>query len=290
MSAGPIVVTTTYDPAASRRVGQAARQRRRTRLLAYGRWEPLQLRDLARARARVDELRSAHGLCVESVAELAGVSSSVIAGLVFERGAGFRTRGVHPITEDRILAARFDLDRLSTYRRVSAVGIRRRIEALAWMGWSGQQVADELGVSRAAVAAHRRRDVVLVSTARSVRDLYREWSLREGPSGKARAAARRTGFLPPAAWDDADLDNLRGRPHLGLAEVGEEILDDVAIERARAGDLSPTGLTRAERLVVLRQLARTGLSDTAIGKRAGCDARTVLRHRHAEGLASRWAS
>lgn len=290
MSAGPVVVTATRVPDLSRRAYQAGWHARRTRLLAYGRWEPLQLRDPARVRVRVDELRAAHGLCVEGIAELAGVSSSVIAGLVFERGAGFRTRGVHPVTEERILAARFNLDRLSEYRRVSAVGTRRRIEALAWVGWSGQQLAAELGVSRTAVAAHRHRDVVLVSTARAVRDLYQAWGLREGPSPKARATARRRGYVPAAAWDDDDLDDLRGRPHLSQGAARAEVVDDVAVARACAGDISPVGLTRAERLVAFRRLAATGLSDQAIGERVGWAARTVLRHRHAEGLGSRWAS
>lgn len=271
---------------ARRRVYAAAYQRRRTRLVAYGQWNPPGLVDPSPVRQRVQDVMTRYGISLEAVAELTGVSSSVLIGVLYPASGGWRSHGVTPSTQAKVLAvSSLDLSRLSPGRRVSAVGTARRLQALAWLGWSGEQVAVELDVSRSAVAAWRRRTTVTARTARDVKELYDRWSMMFGPSAKARAGARRHGFTPPLGWDEDLDDQLAGPARL---RPDATLVDDVAIMRRAEG--AQVTLTPAEDAVLLHRLAARGLSDRAVGTRLGVCGRTVLRRRRRADLPSRWAS
>ena len=92
---------------------------------------------------------------------------------------------------------------------VSAVGSRRRIEALAWMGWSAAAVAARMGthyrpVLRVRAGEHLR---VRTSTHRRIEAVFRELALVEAPgrSGEiTRGYARLHGYVPPLAWTNID--------------------------------------------------------------------------------------
>jgi transcriptional regulator with XRE-family HTH domain len=87
-------------------------------------------------------------------------------------------------------------------------GVKRRLEALHAIGWTGQQLADELGITLQAV--HRLRTVkrpIYPSTAEKIRGLYERLSSQPQAGYQAdrmRRLALKHGWAPPLAWDDID--------------------------------------------------------------------------------------
>src|SRR5690606_21112237 len=79
------------------------------------------------------------------------------------------------------------LDKLRGIERTKpAVGVRRRIEALQWMGWSLQDIADQAGwKSEQAVDRLKRRTTVSPATFNRVSDLYERLCMTHGPSPRA---------------------------------------------------------------------------------------------------------
>lgn len=263
---------------ASRRRYYAAAARRRRRLLAYGVWNPSV--DPGAARAHVQQLRAA-GLSVDAVAELAGVSTSVVAALLYP-DHGQARRWIRPETEAALLGVTLDVHQLaqvSGKRRVSATGTARRLEALARLGWSLSTLATQLGVSVQAVGAWRRREKVTAATAQRVADLYERLSMTPGPSAKAARAAQRAGYQPPLAWDDEDLDTAQGFDAYSLSAPADVELDEVLVERVAAGH--PALACGAQRPQMAAELTRRGLSAAQIGRRLGVSTRTVERWRAA---------
>lgn len=172
-------------------------------------------------------------------------------------------------------------------RVVDATGTRRRLRALAALGWPMVILAAQLGyreaqaVSRLCQPGTTR---VNVATAAAVRRLYDQLSMTPGPSPRARATAARSGWLPPLAWDDADLDNPAAAPDLAITVAvlhgRRHGSDHAAIERACSGQLpAAERLNPAERLEVVRRLRRQGLPDVEIAARARTTIRTVQRIR-----------
>lgn len=171
---------------------------------------------------------------------------------------------------------------------VESLGVRRRLHALAAIGWSAEDIAVRLGKSRCAVSRLRnsRDRFVLCSVAESVRRIYDELSMTPGPSSSARTRARRKGWPPPLAWDEDKIDDPDARPD-GIVELWQrdkrKQLDETKVRRRIAGD--KTGrLSVAETDEVVRRLNAEGLDDGQISERTGISRRTVLRARNRLGL------
>jgi len=114
---------------------------------------------------------------------------------------------------------------------MSHIGTVRRLQALSAIGWTQTQIAAELGTTRQTVCkamsgraeigrraggdrGHRQneRDEALRGTA-LVRDLYE--SLRDGPAHRVHGCdwrGRVSGWYPPTAWDECDIDEPTARP------------------------------------------------------------------------------
>lgn len=99
---------------------------------------------------------------------------------------------------------------------IDATGTRRRIQALATLGWSSNAVAAKAGMRGSDV-----RDIVYdqervyITTAAIISQVYvaLENSLapmtttpQRASAGQARSVATRNGWAPPIAWDDIDND------------------------------------------------------------------------------------
>lgn len=100
-------------------------------------------------------------------------------------------------------------------RMVDPTGTRRRLQALAAIGWSPHLLARELGFTATNAVRHLMRTgrgKINTRTAEAVRHLYDRLSMTPGPSTRARNHARRAGWAPPLAWDDHDLDNPTPNP------------------------------------------------------------------------------
>jgi transcriptional regulator with XRE-family HTH domain len=154
---------------------------------------------------------------------------------------------------------------------VDATGTARRLQALVAVGWSQLELDTRLGMARAAVSriARGASRQVTSATARAVRALYDElWDVTP-PAGTpmqrhkadlARRTARRKGWVPPAAWDDDQIDDPDATPAEGWRRVGvrrpvDELLEDAA------------------------DLEALGESPEQIAKRLGVNVRTLYRAR-----------
>jgi hypothetical protein len=174
--------------------------RKRLRMGLFG-W-----RDVTQVRAHLTALRDL-GWTWEQIAETADVSTYV----PHQIGVG-RTKRIRAENEQALLS--LPLEPRDSHRGINSAGTRRRVQALAWMGWPMHEVA-----RRADTPASTLRTLILpsrrvsITLARRVAAVYDDLSLKPGPSRIAAAKARQLGFAPPLAWDDETISDPRARPH-----------------------------------------------------------------------------
>lgn len=248
----------------------------RSRRIAYGTWQPLV--DAEPARQHVRTLTSA-GIGWERVAELADVPAATLERLLYGRPAqgDQPSRRIRPETEAKILALKPSPNLLPDGAQIDATGTRRRAQALAAAGWPAPFLGQQLGKARSYVEHFYTEERVYLRTARAVADLYDRLrdvdplSLGVSPNsaGRARAAAKRAGWLPPQAWD-GDIDDPAADP-LAVGPCDEE------------PDCGPVPLTRAEKIAAARSMTLRGDTAARIAAELGVAARTVQRWRKAGG-------
>lgn len=177
--------------------------------------------------------------------------------------------------------ARWAWDRLNGKRRIiSSVGSQRRIEALAWLGWSRQALAERLEVQAANVSQWMRNDTITADLAARIALLYDDLCMTV-PTGNPQAIAnvrnqaRARGARPPLAWDD--IDDPDERPSCGVrSDWGRprDDIDEVVVERLLA--LQRVDSTRAEKEEAMRRWTEAGKSIKAL-----CDAHGWRHGRYA---------
>lgn len=181
--------------------------------------------DARPAVAHVRRLQDA-GLGWKRAAELAGINTSSIYPLLYgrtDRNDGRPRTKARATTVQAILAVPVPAwDQLAGGAQVDAAGTRRRLQALATLGWSVATLAARGEVDRQPLdhAMHAGAKVQ-VRTARAVRDLYDHLWDKPAPTGtkgeritnaRTRNTARREGWLPPLAWDDDVMDDPEAGP------------------------------------------------------------------------------
>jgi transcriptional regulator with XRE-family HTH domain len=178
-------------------------------------------------------------------------------------------------------------------RRFPSVGTRRRLQALAAIGWSAEELGARLGITAQALRRTRSHEgPVERRTHERVIALYDEISMTPGPSKRARSLAVRNGWAPPLAWDDDALDDPNAEPaHTTARErsASSRVVDEIAVERAITGDRVPLTILERER-VIEALVRRGGLSDRQIAEQIGCWPETILRVRRRLGLETRWVA
>lgn len=123
----------------------------------------------------------------------------------------------------RLKVYRYRVDRGDTLT-VSPVGVARRLQALAAVGWSAVDLAELLDTDKQNVAKWRegRARWVLPSTLERVSTVYDAVWDKQPPGRyavKIRNTARRRGWHPPLAWDDESLDDPDGKPDPTVAAL-----------------------------------------------------------------------
>lgn len=137
--------------------------------------------------------------------------------------------------------ARYVLNRAAGVQaRVPSIGTKRRLHALAAMGYTWTALDRELGTARMAEKwANEPRVYIFATSAARVAAIYERLSMRFPPetnrhektaAGRARNLARRQGWPPPLAWDNIDDPNERPRgweyngvPRRSRAEILAEL-------------------------------------------------------------------
>lgn len=152
------------------------------------------------------------------------------------------TRQPRPSTSRALLA----VQPLGQPPRVPAIGTARRIQAMAYQGWAIKQTASMAGCSWSYLFELLRGDYATMprEIAEAVEKLARKLHGIPGPSGQSRAAARRNGWAPLAAWDD--INDPCELPNLGAAdeELGRRHL--AALRRQEIAHLASFGVPERE--------------------------------------------
>lgn len=203
--------------------------------------------DAAPVRAHVRALMDA-GMTRQEIAARADATDPLRHLLYGKPSQGLPpARRINAITARRILAIPVPDGPVASRVRVCGDGPRRRVQALAAVGWPLSWQAEQIGMHPKMLHrfARNRSRISAVYAAR-IRGLYdRYWDRGPEPSryvSVARTVARRNGWLPPMAWDD-DLIDLP-EPDLE-AELQRRVTRMTQAELARcyrahrAGDQSP---------------------------------------------------
>jgi len=196
------------------RAASAAWRRNVTRQSAYGRWQPYV--DAEPVRIWVRELM-AFGIGWRRIANLAGVASSAVSYLLYgDSDKGYPpARRLRPDTARKLLAVTKTVDNIG--RWVDAAGSRRRLQALACLGWTNKAMSCRVSMTEHALGdiCSGRRAQVVPGTAQAIARLYDSlWKVMppETTAMEIRAAqiarryAAKNGFLPALAWDDDLID------------------------------------------------------------------------------------
>jgi hypothetical protein len=146
----------------------------------------------------------------------------------------------------------------------------RRIQALAWMGWSERELERRARIGLGTVDTVKRRKSHLVcrTTADAIAAVYdRLWDV-DGGNRQSKAYARRAGWAPPAAWDDDTIGDPAARPAHGarVAWRDDPTIDDTAVDRFLTGDRSIRP-TPPERREAIRRLRAEGVPEKQIRER-----------------------
>ena len=265
------------------------RAQNRNRLLAYGRWDTGRV-DADPVRAHIELLR-ANGMGWKRIAEVAGVSKTVLSSVIYGRREPGRTHPVKRVsreTAEAVLAVRVSFETLRPGALIDPTGTRRRVEALQAVGYSMSWIAERIGQHPTNFTSVVKRDRVTVATRNAVAAVFDEYALtpRVAESWHERASvsrtlnhARKAGFVPALAWDDIDFD-------AAPATADEPVIDEVAVQLAVSG--VHVKLTPVERREAVKAAYALGLMDTQIAERIGCDKNTVLRIRKELGLPTRF--
>jgi hypothetical protein len=240
--------------------GERARRRKSNYLAATGR-NPI--RDPQRAVKHITALRAA-GMTDLQICATSGVCNDVIYRAL--RGGQIHTRNEQKLLAVPIPAA--PIDKAVAWRaREDGTGTRRRLRALAVMGWPSTAIARRLGVTREHVNDLTNRDGgVQTRTVKRIREVYLQlWNIRPEDHGVLPYVARQTreratakGWHPAAVWDD--IDNPAEEPKYGLQSPRQSAIVEDAEE-----------------------LARHGLTREAIAQRLGVSWGTVLKAHHRAG-------
>lgn len=188
--------------------------------------------DATQSRAHLERLLSL-GWTQYQIAAAAGFNQTTVSVIL-----SGRYKRVHRDTAAAILA--IHLDQMPPIPRgfIDATGTRRRLQALATLGYTLPVIARRVGVSNRNLyeITTRRWVSVRKSTATAVARVYRELSTqparRSRWSEQARAVAAAEGWHGPMAWDD--IDNPACEPQ---AEPDEQELKRNELAELRRGEI-----------------------------------------------------
>lgn len=99
---------------------------------------------------------------------------------------------------------------------VHHIGTRRRVDALACMGWSVRLIEERAGLRPRTIVASLYRERVTALVAARVAKVYAELSGKQGPAVNTITLARKRGCQGPMAWEYADMDDPKARPFQGF--------------------------------------------------------------------------
>lgn len=207
--------------------------------------------DSAPTIAHLDALRDV-GWTFEQIGQAAGLHPAVPAVLLRHRYGRVRQR-----TAKALLGVA--VAKQSSRRSIDSTGSRRRVQALAWMGWNLDEVARRAGMTKSVLmTVYRPR--VSHAVARKIEQVYELLSHLPGPSKPAQARARSCGHAPPAAWDEDTIDDPIAKPDLGDTKARGRA--DLAVEARHLLGFGLSLFDVAKRLDVSVPYVRAVINET----------------------------
>ncbi|RBQ05175.1 hypothetical protein DQE82_26885 [Micromonospora sp. LHW51205] len=140
---------------------------------------------------------------------------------------------------------------------IDGTGTRRRLQALAVLGWRWEDLGQRLGTSWRG-AQHLALDTggVHHSSAARVAAVYRELCDRPGPSPIAAQRAVAKGWHGPLAWHD--IDDPTCEPD--TTDPDAPVIDEWAVTELLAGRLGADRLGEVDLIEAMRRLLADGLT------------------------------
>ena len=187
---------------------QAILKARQRLLQARGQWEPFQ--PIGPVRDHITTVMKAAGLTNAQFAACAGVNVNTLTAIRQGRYGKVSTevaRKIRAVTPETARPA---------FGPVDSTGSRRKLQALAWAGWSPRAIAGHAGMPFVQVRRIRDGDTtrITAATARKIDKAFQALKLpRQPPAstiGEKQAArlirgyADRQGWVSAWAWDDID--------------------------------------------------------------------------------------
>lgn len=201
------------------------------------------------------------GWSSDAIASATGVPRRTMRAALQMRSHGVTRRFGRP-TVEKILN-----HGAPTVGHVGMLPARRRLQALAAIGWPHAELAALSGVAVMTLSYLRsgtRIEHTTPRTDRAVRDLYDELSMTPGPSDRVRRDALARGWAPPLAYDD--IDDLSEEPK------------GVGYRAPRVADLDEWARLTAAGEDPVRAAVRLGVTISAIAKAADRHGRTDIAH------------
>lgn len=166
--------------------------------------------------ARIRELREL-GWSVREIGRAAGIHRDTLYRLIHGE-----TESIYPNIFHALMSVEPNPPTVNKKGTVDATGTRRRLQALAYMGWSGPKLAARLDRAPAYVRKLTGgTDTVTRRTRDDVARLYKElWSILP-PSASpeqrrsvtvTKNTALRNRWVGPFAWDDETIDDPSAKP------------------------------------------------------------------------------
>ena len=217
--------------------------------------------DATQSRAHLERL-IARGWSQYQIAAASGLNQATVSIVL-----SGQYKGVRKSTAAAILSVRLDQQPPIPRGFIDATGTRRRLQALAVLGYTLADIAQRVGVAQSSLYQTLEGPWVRVRTpvATKVARVYRQLSARPAlPSrhaAQARNQAMERGWHGPMAWEDIDDPACQPDPDTPSAP-----------RHVHAEDIT--------------ELARQGLDDEEIGRRLNVSRRTVLRARTAHRIPS----
>ena len=176
-------------------------QRRRRRLMAYGRWQPFVDAEPVREHLR---LLLSEGMGARTIAAACGMGHAQVGFVLYGRQGRPAPAQVRAETAERLLSVPY----VPTF--LDPLGARRRLQALCALGYPQNWLADKLGTNQGYVwtLITGRSTRITRRVHERIDALYRAYEMRPAPQGRsatlARRSAERHGWVVPLAWSDID--------------------------------------------------------------------------------------
>lgn len=224
--------------------------------------------DAAAVRVHIARLESV-GMSTAMIARAAGITDTQVS--LYKAGQP-TTRKAYA---DAILAVDGRPTKHQAY--VLGVGSVRRLQGLARLGFTLDQIATEVGMSWSSLSRVRCSDgLVLWETHVAIRDAFDRFGI-EGGSDIARRRAIRRGWVHPMLWNDID-DPFETTP---TEDPSDAVMPDpVAVERLIAG--LPVSAAAVDKREAFSVLLSRGMTMSGAATQVGINHQTAVRYSESE--------